>query len=98
MVQIVGHSGFDERAHQGVQRLDVVVDALQEHALADKHKSLRGEAAAGGPRRGGKFARMIGVQGDDDRPVVCAQSSRHARGHAFRLGDRQARCQRSVLT
>ena len=92
VVQVIGlHPRLDEGAHQRLQRVGVVVDALQQHALADQSRAGVDQPPAGGARLVRQLARMVGVQRDIDRLVVAvAERAGHRLGHPLRRGDRQA--------
>ena len=101
VVQIIGlHPRLDEAAHQRLQRLDVVVDALQQHALADHRDAGVDQPPAGGARLGRQLARMVGVQRDIDGLVVAAASAPSASAGVTRSGAATGSrvCQRSTLT
>ena len=60
-------------AHQAVERFDIVVDALEQHALTDQRDTGIDEARNGAAGGGRKLARMIGVQRDDTCDAGCDQ-------------------------
>ncbi len=68
MVEVIGlHAVGDEGAHQVGERLGIVVDAAQQHGLADERDAGIGEEAKRplGIRR--ELAGVVGVDRDIDR-------------------------------
>ena len=62
MMQIIRLDAvLDKGAHQVGQRLDIVIDALQQHALADQRDLGFAQPRNGRPRLRRKFAGMIGM-------------------------------------
>ena len=84
------HSRFDEGPHQVDERLRVIIDPLQKHALADQHRAFGREAPARGAGAFGQFARMVGVHRHDRRLAFGHESARQRLCHPVRRGDRQA--------
>ena len=71
VVEIVGfYAHLDEGAHQRLQRVGVVVDAAQQHALAHHRGAVIDQPPAGRARGARQFARVIGVQRDIDGLVM----------------------------
>ena len=101
VVQIIGlYARLDEGAHQRLQRLDVVVDAFEQHALADQHDARVGEAPAGGARLSAS-ARADGWRAPRHRRSCRALGvSARASAVVTRSGAATGRrvCQRSTLT
>ena len=68
MMKIIGlDPRGDEAPHERGERFDIVVDAAQQHALAQHRNAGVDQLGAGGARLGGQFARMIGMERDIDR-------------------------------
>ena len=75
MVQVVRlDAGFDEAAHESCQRLGVVVDAAQQHALADQARNRRRRAARR-PRGLPASARVGGWRAPPRRPSCRSASA-----------------------
>ncbi len=93
VMQIIGlDPRLDESAHQGGERIDVVVDAFEQHALADHRNSPIDQPFASRARLKRQFPGVIGVQRDIDGLVVPAgQRLGHRIGDALGRGDGQAR-------
>ncbi len=63
VMQIVGlHAGFDEGPHKGLERIRIVIDAAQEHGLADDRNTAIDEGRNGAACGSREFARMVGMQ------------------------------------
>ena len=66
-MQVVGFdANFDERPHQCFERVGIVVDAAQQHCLADDRDTGIDDAGDGGARVVRQFARMVRVQPDEN--------------------------------
>ena len=76
---------FDEGAHQRIQRLDVVVDALAAARvwLTSMTPAIR-EAPAGGAGRGESSRGWLAWTRDDDGLALGAQRARHRRASRAR--------------
>ena len=91
MMQVVGlDPRLDEGAHQGLERCRIVVDAGQQHGLADQRNAGVDEAGAGGARGRRQLARVVGVDGDEHRLVGVAQRGDEVRRDALGRCDRHA--------
>ena len=91
-MQVIGlDPRLDEGPHQRLERHGVVVDALEKDALADEHDPLLGEAPAGRPRLRTQFARVVGVNGDDDGLAVGDERPRQRRRNSLRRCDGEPR-------
>ncbi len=65
MVQIVGFDAArHEGSHQGFERFDVIVDAVEQHALAQHWNAGIDQLCNGRTRRSGELACMVGMQRD----------------------------------
>ena len=63
MMQVVGLDAvLDERAHQRAERIRIVIDAAQQHALAQHRDAGIDDPRAGRARLLGQLARMVGMQ------------------------------------
>ena len=68
MVQIVGlYAGLDHGSEQSRQRLRIIIDAFQQHSLAQYRDPGVDDPGAGRARFGREFAGVIGVQRSGDR-------------------------------
>ena len=100
VVEIVGlHPVLDEGAHQGRQRLGIVVHALEQHRLADERDAGVGEPRERRAAGGGEFARMVGVERQPGRrrragfsAATISSSIRSGATSGTRV------CQRRILT
>ena len=68
VMQVIGlDTCFDEGTHERFQRFDIVVDAPQQHTLANHRNAGIDQTCASGAGLSGQFAGMIGVQSDIGR-------------------------------
>ena len=81
---------LDQRAHQRAERLRIVVDALEQHRLAEHRDAGVDDARAGFARRVGQFARVVGVQHHVGGFAFDLQRAHHLAGDARGIGDRHA--------
>ena len=92
VVQVVRlDATFDESAHQRFERRRIVVDAAQQHRLADERNAGVGEFCAGRARLRGQFARMVRMYCDPGRGALDLQRIDQRGGHPSRIGDRNTR-------
>ena len=91
MVQVVGlDPGLDEGAHQLAHHLRRVVDALQQHGLAEHGQTGIDDPGAGGPGVGRQFPGVVGVQGDIDGLAGAGEGGHQGRGDLLRCHHRNA--------
>jgi hypothetical protein len=65
MVQVIGLDAvLDEGPHQGTERPDIGIDALEQHRLAQQHMAGIGQRRDRGAGVLGELARMVGVDRD----------------------------------
>ncbi len=79
-----------ERTHQCFQRGHVIIDGLQQNALAEEGNARIEQPGAGTPRRVRKLARVIHMHGDIGCYLRFDGADQFLRD-AFRIGDGHAR-------
>ena len=90
VVQVIGlDPAFDQRPQQRAERLDIVVDAAQQHRLAQHRNAGIDETRKRRARAFSQFARMIGMQ-NDERRLAAAQRAHQSRRDPLRRRDRHA--------
>ena len=91
MVQVVRlDAAFDQRAHQRAERLRIVVDAGEQHRLAQHRDAGVDQPRAGLARGLGQFARMVGVQHHIGRLALGFERPHELRRDAGGIGGRHA--------
>ena len=79
LVQVVGlDAGREHGAEQGLQRRGAVVDAAQQHGLAQQRHAGAAQAGEGGVRRGRELARVVGVEDQPERLATVASAAASA--------------------
>ena len=88
VMQVIGlYAAFDENAHQGFERCGVIIDATQQHGLADQGNAGIGETGAGRACAFRKFARMVGMHRDPGRGALHPRCSHHFRTDTRGIGN-----------
>ena len=68
VVQVIGlHPHRDQAAKQRLEGRRIVVDAFQQHRLAEQRDARPRQPPGCGLARRGQLARMVGVEDDIDR-------------------------------
>ena len=74
MMQIIGpNAQACQIAHQPLEDVDVVIDAVEQHGLREQDRARLAQPGDRRARRLGQFARMIDMQGDEQRLAAFAK-------------------------